>query len=263
MWAEADYDELTRRARSGSDASFASKFVDIPGYIESWSRQFGGLAGSRILDFGCGVGVSACGIAARLSPALVVGVDVNDESAGLQSVLQANLGVQSLPDNLVFERIRPGEISTHSGFDFVYCWSVFEHVHVDLYPSVLKGLRDRMNDGAHIYVQIAPLYFSKEGAHLWEIGYSNFEHLRMQISDIQQVIFSTPLISEERRSSLWSMFSTLNRITADRLIEKFQDAGFSLVQEQRNESDSAPSDLLGTYQESVLRTFQIVALFKK
>ncbi|HRF07569.1 MAG TPA: class I SAM-dependent methyltransferase [Xanthobacteraceae bacterium] len=235
------------------------KFLDIPYYLHLWAGEN---TRKRVLDFGCGSGLSAAGLALLQNSELVVGVDINSEAESCKTFLAENLQL-SMPDNLVFEEIRPGQSTSYNGFDLVFSWSVFEHVNNRLYPSILKQLLDKMNPGGLFFVQIAPLYFSPEGSHLWAIGYENWEHLINQTSDVQSDI-ETSEISAEDRASLWSMFRTLNRITADDLLERFGNAGFDCLRSQRDQTDKeVPHSLLRAYDRAALTTFQIAALFQK
>lgn len=83
--------ELEEKALTlGSEAQM--KFHDLPFYLHHWMAEHGGLAGRRILDFGCGSGASAAGIALLGGAELVVGVDINPESRACGGFLREALG---------------------------------------------------------------------------------------------------------------------------------------------------------------------------
>jgi SAM-dependent methyltransferase len=112
--------DLASQARQAPDANFVSKFLDIPYYLSLWSEDIGGLAGKRILDFGCGFGEPAAGVSLFHNPASIVGVDINDEAQQLPRILVSNLA--TLPDlpNLSFKRVDPGGDFPGEELDFIY-----------------------------------------------------------------------------------------------------------------------------------------------
>jgi hypothetical protein len=68
-------------------------------------------------------------------------------------------------------------------------------------------------------------------------------------------------IDEAQFSSLWGMYSTLNRITAPQLIAAVHAAGFTLLRKYFTYNKSEiPQVLHGVYTEEVLRTDQVVLL---
>ena len=189
------------RAKASHDEGFVARFCDIPGYLDMWTRVNGGLAGKRILDFGCGRGLSTSGIALTYRPSFIAGVDINSVHEGCLPKLREELGIDTLPDNLNFEKIQPGQVCSHDKFDVVYAWSVFEHVNRSIFNSIIDAIRAKIELGGLLFVQISPLYFSPEGCHLWEVGYTRWEHLRLQTNDIRSGVFgSTSLSIRERKN---------------------------------------------------------------
>lgn len=240
------------------------RFVTIPGYVQAWTRDLGGLDGRRILDFGCGRGLSAAGFALRLKAAHVHGVDINDNHSACAPFLRQHFGLAGLPDRLSFETVTPGSTGSSDRFDICFSWSTFEHVGNRHFPDVLAGLHDAIVPGGLFFVQIGPLYFSPEGGHLWALGWHKWEHLTYQISDIDDMIAFHPGLVEAERQALWSMFRTLNRITAEDLVARITFAGFTLLREHRTETDLTPPEALSrAYAQGPLRTKQIVALFRR
>lgn len=249
--------------KNSDDPNLWVKAVELPSHIFHWLEPFGGIKGRKVLDFGCGFGVTAWGICCQYEPASVLGVDINREYLGLQRIL-GSCGIEKRPTNLRFREIAPGEAIDDDGFDIVYSWSVFEHVHPSIMGDVLHDIYERIRPGGLFFVQIAPLYFSPEGAHCWEVGYTNWEHLMMLGSDFHGSIASALQLGESRRESLLGMFHTLNRITAPELIARVTAAGFVLVQEQLDKiSYEPPAHLSSAYNVDALKTYQVVALFRR
>src|ERR1700722_17173481 len=144
MLAKSDYLD---RAKLSHDKGFVARFYDIPGYLDTWTRVNGGLAGKRILDFGCGRGLSTSGIALAYRPSFIAGVDINSVHQDCLAKLSVELGIDTLPDNLSFEKIQPGQVCSHDKFEVVYAWSVFEHVNRSIFNSVIDAIRAKMELG--------------------------------------------------------------------------------------------------------------------
>jgi len=240
------------------------RFQNIPNFVSRWAEDFGGLEGKRVLDFGCGFGLSTAGISLLNSADLAVGVDIGSEAEACESFLSKNFNIQKLPSNLVFERIEPGQTTSYDEFDCIFSWSVFEHVNNRIYSDILSGLYSKLKKGGIFFVQISPLYFSPEGGHLWEIGYRHWEHLLNQTSDVCHDIMSAENIAPSKKNELWSMFQNLNRITSDELIARFEESGFALTRERRDSVNILPpKQLVTAYSRESLTNTQIVALFQK
>lgn len=251
-------------AVAAGDPVLRTKLYAVPELIADWTKPHGGLAGRRILDFGCGLGEAAAGVALGYEPAEVLGVDIRAETAACIAMLREHFGLEGLPPNLAFATVTEGEIAPCGGFDLIYSWSVMEHVERGRLDAVIGGLHDHLRPGGLLFVQIAPLYFSAEGAHLWAVGYRDWEHLTRQLSEIQGEVDACADLPEERRPKLWKMFQRLNRITAPELIRRLEAAGFTLLREHREQTDrDPPPHLLDAYTVEALKTFQIVLLMQK
>ena len=237
------------------------KFVDLPYYLHLWTQPYGGLRGKKVLDFGCGGGVSTAGIA-LLHGAKVHGVDINSEAAQCSTFLRQHFAIDQ-PETLTFQEIEPGGVIDGHNFDCIFSWSVFEHVSNRIYAAILDDLYVRLKSGGLFFVQISPLYYSPEGSHLWALGYDRWQHLIYQINQIHDDIYNSAHDLTDK-DALWSMFSSLNRLTGDDLIERFEAAGFKLLRKQVDDiGQEPPAELLRSYQRAALVNYQIVALFQK
>lgn len=242
---------------------FRSKFVDLPGYLTDWSSEYIDLRGKRILDFGCGAGVTAGGMAFLTEAAEVVGIDLHERWGDLGAALRRFSNLESLPENLSFRRIECGETPSLGKFDLIYSWSVFEHVRADILPQVMAGVAEILNPGGFLYIQISPLYYSPEGGHLWEIGYKEWEHLTKPADAVRRDIFGSGL-ADERTLHLWRMFEGLNRVTADDILHLACGNGFSVKRVQRDLSSlPIPAGLEVRFETAALRTKQLVVLLQK
>lgn len=257
----SDADAIREKLNAIQDPILKMKVTDVPNIVAS---IFGGdLAGKRILDFGAGFGYTAWALAMLHEPAYVAGVDIFPEYLEGREVIRSEIGLD-WPDNLKLRRIPPGERIGEGQFDFIYSWSVFEHVDLEIMDEVISDLYASLVPGGHFMMQIAPLYHSREGAHLWEVGLTNHEHLLMPIGGLQKFLLSGQAISSERGEDLWDMFSMLNRVTPQTLKRYFVTHGFEVVW-SREDQEEGPLDpiLLETFPESVLRTNQIVLLLRR
>jgi ubiquinone/menaquinone biosynthesis C-methylase UbiE len=245
-------------------ATFRSKILDVPYYIDLWCTDLGGLAGKSVLDFGCGAGMTTLGVALFHKPSVIIGIDINDNAKNLKYTLSAELIDLQWPENLSFETILPGDSLPKDKFDFVYSWSVIEHINLNLLNDTITGLYTTTRTDGYVLIQLSPLYLSPEGAHLNEYGLHNWEHLYMSEKQLFDIIWSTPNFSDQHRSATWGCFQTLNRITPDEIKAAFSRAGFQLVREYETFVDRQPPALLcETYPLDVLRRNQVVYLFKK
>lgn len=233
----------------------------LPSYLHHWTEPYTSLAGKRVLDFGCGEGTSAAGIA-WLQGATVHGVDINNEAEACRTFLKQSLNLDQ-PDTLTFQEIAPGGEINGTDFDCIFSWSVFEHVANRIYDSVLKDLYSRLKPGGLFFMQISPLYFSPEGHHLWALNYNSWEHLLNQTSEVYDDLANSEL-SDPEKEHLRAMYDTLNRVTADDVVQRFLAAGFELLKQSRDTIDIVPPEtLLRSYTKEALTTFQIVALFRR
>lgn len=239
---------------------FDTKFAMIPGILGEWMAPYGGVEAKNVLDFGCGDGIQSAGIAHRLQPRSVLGLDIMEDHRNCTGYMEKYAAGTDL-SAVRFKTIAPAETLPENEFDLCFSWSTFEHIDVSIFPSVMKQLHRTLADGGYLFFQVAPLYYSCEGSHLWEVGYYNWEHLSKQVDHIQSDLCS---IDEPRRSHLWSTFATLNRMTAEMMLDGISAAGFELLREYRTHTEKTPpAPLLQVYQENALTCDQIVALFRK
>jgi SAM-dependent methyltransferase len=243
-------------------AAFHSKFDLLPKIIQEWCEPYCSLEGKRILDFGCGEGTTALGIASQFDPELVVGTDINREYEECAEHALNAKGITTIPANLKFEEIRPGEAPREGDFDLIYSWSVFEHIDQSLFGRIVKTLRSKLRPNGLLFVQIAPLYYSAEGSHLWDIGFGKWEHLSQQLDHIQKSLHQR--LPQAHADQLWGMFLTLNKMTAPKLVREIVSHGFELLRDYKTSNNfDPPDDLLLIYSKETLLTEQIVGLFRK
>jgi len=69
----------------------------VPDIIDRWISEHRNIAASEILDFGCGEGACALGLALNYEPRSVVGVDIMPDPARCLPLAREHLGLESLP----------------------------------------------------------------------------------------------------------------------------------------------------------------------
>ena len=239
------------------------RYAKLPDIIRDWTKDYLDLEQSSVLDFGCGQGITALGMAMRHKARKVYGVDIMPDVLECLPVARSILEIGELPHNLHLSQISPGEdFFPEQRFDMIYSWSVFEHVNQQILDSVLASLHNKLNPNGYLFIQIAPLFYSAEGAHLFHRIPIPWGHLTLQESN-----YFTKLCeacdSKEEVDALWSCFQTLNRLTADELRQRLIAANFSIVREHTTQDphvDKLPKGILQAYQHDVLTTDQIVIL---
>jgi len=160
------------------DPEFKCRFVDVPAIITDWCGH-SRIKDADILDFGCGEGIAALGLAMEFGPRRVVGIDIMPDVDRCLDVAKLHLHIGELPSSLELHRVQPGLLHNEvDRFDVVYSWSVFEHVDQMLVDHSLSLIRSALKPGGLFLVQIAPLYYSAEGSHLSHVLAENWIHLR-------------------------------------------------------------------------------------
>jgi SAM-dependent methyltransferase len=252
------------RFRSLAEAAspeLRQKLVTLPGIIAAWVGPHGGLAGRKIMDFGCGLGELAAGLAFAEPTAQVVGVEVTDQPSGLAATLEG-AGLAP-PPNLSFREVPLGEVGDEDGFDLIVSWSVFEHIQRNQFDAVMARLKTRLRPGGLLFMQVSPLFFSPEGSHFWALGYTEWQHLTRELSEVREDLDASAL-NERQRELHWKLFLRLNRFTAPDFERRLTAAGYSVLRRQIDRTDrEPPAELLTAYDREALQTEQIVLLLQR
>jgi len=246
------------------DPHFKARFVDVPAILADWFRPYSRIEGATVLDFGCGEGVTALGVALGFSPDRVVGVDIMPDPERCLEVAKKNLSLESLPPSLELHRVEAGNL--HGGperFDLAYSWSVFEHVDQELLERSLSLIHSALRPGGLFLVQISPLYYSAEGSHLSHVVPEPWAHLLIQENRLEDRVrrsTGNPLEAQ----AWWSTYCTLNKITHQSLLAKIRNAGFEVLRTFTTKQDLVPpAELLEVFQAEALLTNQVVVLARR
>ncbi|TDG09063.1 class I SAM-dependent methyltransferase [Paraburkholderia guartelaensis] len=248
-----------------TDRTFRAKFLDVPDAMSAWLNEVGGFEGKDVLEFGCGEATAALGIALRYHPRRLVATEIQSSELDRAIPLaREQLGLNELPLNLELTKVDPAERLDHTGrFDIAYSWSVFEHVRQDLIADCLTKIFDVLRPGGYMFLQTTPLYYSAFGSHFAQWIPMPWAHLSMQHNLLCDEIRRQVTDSDECRILL-SMYETLNRATDSHILDTARSVGFEIVREHRTyDAFPIPEQLLRIYQESVLRTNQLVFLARR
>jgi len=246
------------------DPIYRTKFFDLPDIITQWTAPYIEVEGAQILDFGCGEGTTALGLALRGHARRVVGVDIGPDPDLCAPYARQHLDLDTLPINLELKRVEAGRLHNDvDQFDLIYSWSVIEHVREDLLDPTLTLLHDRLRDTGLLFIQIAPLYYSSEGSHLFHKIPERWGHLRHQHSEYIAKLRNACDRDAEYRA-LVETYETLNRITVPQLLAAIRGAGFTILREHYGEEDfEVPSDVAAVYDPAVVRMAQVVILARR
>jgi SAM-dependent methyltransferase len=246
-------------SRMDSDGFFV-RYRKLAGIIAGWVRPRLELRGSRVMDFGCGEGITALGIAREYGAREVVGVDIMPDPGACSVVAREHLALEELPRNLRLHRVRAGELAGEPGYDLVYAWSVFEHVDQRILAETFSSLRGVLRPGGFLLIQVDPLYYSAFGSHLYEKVPIAWGHLTMQ-GDVYEERLAAVCGSLEEFHSLISTYRTLNKITSDDLVFGVKSVGFRVLRTlTTRDGGEPPADLRRIYNRAVLETNQVVIL---
>jgi SAM-dependent methyltransferase len=215
------------------------------------------------LDFGCGEGITALGMARRFDARLITGVDIMPDPLQCLPRAREVLGLDALPGNLSLHQIKPGEsFAQPSSFDLIYSWSAFEHVAQPLIGNVLQQLKTMLRPGGYLFIQIAPLYYSSEGSHLYHKIKEPWGHLLNQ-GNIYFDKLTKACLNKDEVDALWSTYQTLNRVTVPELKEYLSDLNFKIVREYTTKDPrdrSVPARISRIFDVNILRVNQVVLL---
>jgi SAM-dependent methyltransferase len=241
-----------------SDEVYRTKFIELPKIISSWVDEHRSLAQARILDFGCGHGTTALGFALANPDRYVSGIDIMPDMHACALNARQQLGLSALPSNLALHQVAPGSLyDPGQRFDLIYSWSVFEHIRRGLLDETVAMLRGTLEQNGLLFIQIAPLYFSSEGSHFYPLIEERWGHLYNQDSDYLEKL----ALSTGNDPGALSTYQTLNKITADELLELVERGGFTIIRKYTTEECyEIPRRLRRIYHEDILKTNQIVLL---
>ncbi len=189
----------------------------------------------RILDVGCGDGITDLGIALRWKPLQLVGIDPFCGYERLPDILRgAHLPVDPLPACLSFQPDSANAIPfPDDHFDVVLSWGSLEHI-VGGYARALSEIRRVLKpDG--LLMAHPGLFYSDVGNHLGEFRFAQEEpyvHLKRSRDWLRERILASEPERMDRSGDVatpaqyWQWFTELNPITVDGFERELRALGF-------------------------------------
>ncbi|AVP58845.1 SAM-dependent methyltransferase [Pulveribacter suum] len=264
-----------------SDEWFRAHFDYAADVVHQWLAGSGlDVRTARLLNFGCGDGITDLALVLRHGATAIHGVDIRREYAKLPRIAREQLGMARIPAALTFETIAPGAplAGRHAGVDGIMSWSTFEHVQREQLLPILRDLHACLRPGGVFFLQIEPLFYSPWGSHLRRYDEVPWHHLLVPEEELWRIIeaHQGPIAADEvdfgfadfgvegYKRFVFKEYQQLNRLTADELVELCRQAGFAVLREQRGQVDlPLPPQLLQKYPESWLRNNEIFLLLGK
>ncbi|MCL2297404.1 MAG: class I SAM-dependent methyltransferase [Proteobacteria bacterium] len=203
----------------------------IAGYLLKNSPLLKG----KVLNAGCGDGTTDFGIALRLRPQEMVGIDPFRGFERLPDILkQCNFPITQLPENLRFLPASANEIPFPDDyFDVVMSWGLLEHI-AGGYHQALKEMRRVLKPDGLLLV-CPGLFYSDIGNHLGEFRFAREEpyvHLKHSREWLREKILSSQPDYIDRcgdnasSEQYWQWFTELNPITVPEFEKQLRDLDF-------------------------------------
>jgi SAM-dependent methyltransferase len=257
------------------NAWFYDHFVKVPQMVADLLARAIALKSATVLDFGCGEGLMAKGLARYVHK--VHGVEIATWFPDVEERFTQMFGEYSPFPPVKLQVVQAGDRLPYEDgyFDAVFAWSVFEHV-ADV-PFAFSEIHRVLRPGGVFLLQIYPLYYSPYGAHLWDVLNEPWIHLKLgqeQLLDRieraslggepDQICHDTSAgqNAEEYRASVIACQDTLNRVTVGELTDHLRAAGFTISYRQtwHDSTNKVPTELLGKYSREDLVTDHVVML---
>ena len=216
------------------------RLKNIPSiYYKNWLEKHGKeIAGSNVLDFGCGAGLTTVGLSLYCHAKSVVGMDIGRDFERVTNHLHEIDDRIEVPNNVLFKQVEPCGDLGENHFDIIVSWSVLEHVSQQFLLIQLEKLKSALKSDGLCVFQMAPLYYSAWGSHLFS-GLEPWHHLKHQTNILREKVRAAAG-SDARFHDLWNCYETLNRCTLSDFRENLTLAGFAIVDEYITYNDEIP-----------------------
>ncbi|GAB2455461.1 hypothetical protein GCM10027082_02490 [Comamonas humi] len=264
-----------------TDEWFRAHFHYAADVVQQWLGSVVDLGNARLLQFGCGDGITDLALVLRHGALAIHGIDVRQEYAKLPRIAAQQLDMQRMPAALTFQTIQPAEPLAGQAplYDGIMSWSTFEHVQRDQLLPILRDLYACLKPGGHFFLQIEPLFYSAYGSHLRRYDEIAWHHLLVDEDALWRVIeaYDGELSPDEvdfgfadfgaegYKRFVFKEYQELNRLTADELVEIACAAGFAVARQERRHYEPAPipEALLQHYPRELLSNNEIFLLLQR
>jgi SAM-dependent methyltransferase len=205
--------------RRGHADWFYRHFDHAASIVMSYILGDSPLLKGRILDVGCGDGITDLGIALRTGCEELVGIDPFKGFERLPGIAKDNgLPADILPKNLRFMPADANHLPfPDDSFDVVVSWGSVEHMAGGYLQALREVKRVLRPDGLFF---VAPgLFYSTIGHHLDEFSDEPFFHLKKPREALRKMVLETPPKYIDRsgefatNAQYWQWYTELNPIT--------------------------------------------------
>lgn len=219
----------------GANDWFFKHFDHAARTVASYMLGESPLLRGRILDVGCGDGITDLGIALRWQPQELVGIDPFRGFERLPDILRgAKLPLRELPANLRFLPADANAIPfADDSFDVVLSWGSLEHI-VGGYRTALEEIRRVLRPDGLLFAHPG-LFHSDIGHHLGEFAFAQREpyvHLKYPRERLREMVLSSTPQAIDRAGDFatpeqyWQWFTELNPITVPGFERELRELGF-------------------------------------
>jgi SAM-dependent methyltransferase len=175
----------------------------------------------RILDVGCGDGITDLGLYLRYQPERLVGIDPFGGYERLADLAAAeHIPMDPWPEGLEFFKVDANHLPFEDdSFDVVISWGSVEHI-AGGYLQALREIKRVLRPDGLMFIHPG-LFYSNPGSHLGEFSDEAFFHLKKAREELREFILNTPPRRMDRaghvasNAEYWQWFTELNPITVD------------------------------------------------
>jgi SAM-dependent methyltransferase len=186
----------------------------------------------RVLDVGCGDGITDLGVALRAGCSELVGLEPFKQYERLPAILaENNIPADIMPPNLRFIAEDANFLPfPDDSFDVVLSWGSMEHIAGGYLQALREVKRVLRHDG--LFMAAPGLFYSNIGHHLDEFSKEPFFHLKKSREEIRRMVLETPPKYIDRSGEFasneqyWQWFTELNPITVARFEQELRALEF-------------------------------------
>ena len=187
----------------------------------------------KILDVGCGDGVTDLGLFLRMQPEQLVGIDPFGGFTDIEEVCKRNHIPENLirHQNLTFTRDSANQIPFEDdSFDVVLSWGSLEHI-AGGHQKALSEIVRVLKKGGILFAHPG-LFYGEVGNHLGEFFDDPFIHLKIPEEELKARLMNAKPDYMERLGKTyppedyWRWYQELNPITVDSMEKELRDLGF-------------------------------------